>query len=229
MAVDQYTMFRVYDRMIQRWATNVAVWKGRQVPVVLAPPDRAFAVVRDLLAREGHLPSGMDVKVIPLPFVSVSRGDPTLRLHEWQYRHIPTGFSDSSKKYATSAYWPQPFNIPYSLEIWSKYFQTDAGLTDMFLREFHSAYAYSMAKHMAPYGWKFTPMKFLSYTDNSELEGGDSDRIIRHTLNISVEGLLFFQVEEGLTAQKIIKQMYDGLDPDTAVLIEEETITQEAS
>jgi len=228
MAVDQYTMFRVYDRMMHNWATDIAVWKGRQVPVVMASPDRAFAAIRELLRREGYLPPDMDIRVIPLPFISISRGDPTPRLHEWQYRRIPIGYTDESKRWYESAPWPQPMNIPYAVELWSKYFQTDSAMTDMFLRQFRSTYAYANARHMLPYGWKFTPIKFESYADNSELEGGGSDRITRHTLNVTVEGLLFFYPEETLVAQKVVKEMYEGVDPETAELLESEEITQEA-
>jgi len=213
MAVDQYTLFRVYDRMLHDWSTEIAVWKGRQVPVVLAAPDRAFSEVATLLEREGATSPEIVPRVVPLPFISISRGSPTPRLHEWQYRHIPIGHTDASKRLYDWAYWPQPQNIPYAVEIWSKYFQTDAGLTDMFLRQFHNYYAYALAKHMSPYGWKLTPMKFSSYDDNSTLDGGESDRIIRHTLNVTVEGLLFFYPEPALTALKTVIEKRDGLPP----------------
>lgn len=208
MAVNQYTLFRVYDRMMHDWATEIAVWKGRQVPVVIAAPDRAFSEVAVLLRREGAISPEVNPRVVPLPFISISRGDPAPRTHEWQYRRIPIGHTDSSKREYETAWWPQPQNIPYSLEIWSKYFQTDAGLTEMFMRQFHSYYAYAMAKHMLPYSWKLTPIKFDSFNNNSELEGGDSDRIIRHTLNVTVEGLLFFFPERNFTALNLNIEKY---------------------
>jgi len=221
MAINPYSFFRVYDQGISDWVNNIAILNGDIVPHVMASPQRAFSTMRNVLIKQGKLTKDATLDMVPLPFISIQRGDPSLNLKYWsraKFRNMR--FTDSSKKFTETAHFPQPFHLPYSIEVWSKYVQSDAELFERFMLTFASSYAYMLVKHREPWGHRFTGIHLDSITNNSKLEGGDLDeREIRHTFRATVEAWLFFDPEEVPTAHKFINQLYSygGKDIGTGV------------
>jgi hypothetical protein len=65
-------MLSIYDECVVRFFKQVK-WYGREVPVVLAAPDRAFSQIKDWLtkARGEKMSSMMGEKTTPFPFIAV--------------------------------------------------------------------------------------------------------------------------------------------------------------
>lgn len=216
MAINPYTFFRVYDQGISNWINNIAIINGDIVPHVMASPQRAFSAMRDVLVTQNKLPEDATLDMIPLPFISIQRGSPALNLKYWSRANMRNlRFTDSSKKYTQQAHFPQPFLLPYTIEVWSKLVQSDAELFDRLMLTFASSMAYMMVTHKEPWGDRFTAIHLDSIDNNSKLEGGELDeREIRHTFNVTVEAWLFFDPEEVPTAHKFITQFYTYGDKD---------------
>jgi len=217
--IDQYTFFRVYDIGISNWVRGFALINGESVPTVFAAPQRAFSSMRDLLVKQGKMDSDGTLDMVPLPFISILRGDPELNIKYWSggtvrnnsLRPYSERWTDTSKKSTKTYQHPQPFNLPYSIEIWSKYFQTSATLFDQFMREFASNFAYTTVKHFPPWGDILTAIHLDSISDTSALEGGELDeRQVRHTLNLTVEAWLFFEPTVVPTVLETTIDYYDG-------------------
>jgi len=210
--IDRYTLERVYDQGISDWLNRWAILNGNIVPHVFASPRRAFSSMRDLLIKYGRLPADAVLDNVPLPFISFRRGNISLNLKYWSrapFRLL--GWTDASKRYGLRTRSPQPVLIPYEIEIWSKYTQSDATLTDNLQREFMSNMSYMTVRHFEPYGEKRAAIRQDNFVDNSELEGGtESEVTTRHTLSVVVEGLLFYEVNDASTALSIHTEKIDG-------------------
>jgi len=206
-------MLRVYDQSISNWLNEWAIINGELVPHVMASPQRAFSTMREVLNAKRPEPEG-GIDLIPLPFISFSRGSLQSDLRIWSRSKMrDMGFTDESKKYACQFTHPQSFKIPYTIEIWSKYKQTDAMLMDLVLRQFRSNYAYGMARHFDPWGEKVVPIHYDGLDDNSELEGGtDTEVTTRHTLNVTIDALLLFGTEEVPAVHTITVTYCEGTD-----------------
>ncbi len=221
MPINPYTFFRVYDQGISNWVNNRAILNGEVVPHVMSSPQRAFSTMRDVLVKQGKLGKDATLDMVPLPFISIQRGDPSLNLKYWSRSRMRNmRFTDSSKKYTQTAVFPQPFLLPYTVEIWSKYVQSDAELFQRFMFAFASAQSYMMVKHREPWGFKMAAIHLNNMDNNSKLEGGEMDeREIRHTLSLQVEAWLFFDPTEAPAVHKFVNELYSygGKDVGTGV------------
>lgn len=221
MAIDPYTFFRVYDQGISNWVNNIAIINGDIVPHVMASPQRAFSTMRDVLIKQGKLTKDATLDMVPLPFISIQRGDPALNLKYWSRARLRNmRFTDSSKRFTETSQFPQPYLLPYSIEVWSKYVQSDAELFDRLQFTFASSMAYMGVTHRDPWNHRFTAIHLDSISNNSKLEGGTMDeRDVRHTYRVSVEAWLFFTPTEVPTALKFSTQFYSygGKDVGTGV------------
>jgi hypothetical protein len=115
-------------------------------------------------------------------------------------------YPDGSKHECIWTTFPQPVHIPYQIEFWSKYVQTAADITDGIMMQFHMESAFMDVIHAEPMGKRRTHIFWNGYDNNTELEGGDDDRIIRYTLNVRVDGWYFHPMYRGLVAKTLVLQ-----------------------
>lgn len=200
----------VYDNAVASWIQEcpLRLKDGKPLRVVFATPDRAFARMREILKEELGEKNAIDVRLVPFPFASVTRGDWSFdyaRFHG-DYNtfvaapHVaPAGVSVEGTEGddAGEGYWqtefPKPVNLEFQVDLWSRersplnIFQQwiqFSGETDIgYLRVDFSSL------------WPEWGEKLVAYTqeggsDVSELEPEEGERILRATVPLTVHGWL---------------------------------------
>lgn len=204
---DQLGLYSSYDLGIHRWIQGIVTKTEPTTVVIQSSPMRAFgdaaAMLEKGLIDSGVLPDGDFNRSanIPLPLVSVHPSAPEKR--EWgritPFRNLfrdslPGTGTDMRNRYTAKP--PTPYWITYSIDIWTKTRSTMNALVSDILREFDPYMTYGEAVIDTDFwGTILMPIHNQGITDNSELEAGANDRLLRHTLTVRVEAWLFYAPE----------------------------------
>jgi hypothetical protein len=222
--IAQYSIFGAYDLAVAKWCRAVTEQVvEHSLPIVFASPQRAFAEAKKVVERNttpGKGPTSGDNRMakVPLPLISITRGgieprDGRIYPFKGAFRGwLPS--TDSSQRLVYEARPPVPYFIDYQLDIWSKTVNVQSQLVTQFLGEFDPHRAYSIVKPHENWGTYWMPIVWGGLSDNSELEGGDSeDRVVRSSLNIRIEAWKFFGPTTQLTALTAeVRQDMVGVD-----------------
>lgn len=100
---------------------------------------------------------------------------------------------------------PYPFDFDYTADFWTRYRESQNEIVENFLvgnisNRFNPFEAFITADFGPPWGSKYVPLDNWSWIDNSDLEPGEKDRILRLTLNFTAKGWLF--LNEGTSPRK---------------------------
>lgn len=210
--------FRVYDQCIYDWLDNLKINYGSLGGVphtnfgilrVFASPDRAYATMETVLIRKGFITpetagSGSGTREtgpktylrVPQPFASILRGAEVLDESRWQ--RAPIRKLEYNEQF-TEAYqhrFPQPLNIPYTIEFWCAKHYTISHIKEWL---WSNVSPMGMSKKEirltanfgSPWGDKIVPVTVQNWGDNSDLEPGEQERELRVTLELLVKGWLF--------------------------------------
>lgn len=212
--VDQ---FRIYDEMIIKWLRDIEYPVidriGTEfyplVPVVLSPPERAFAAVSQVL-NTGTTNNNSKQRQVTYPFISVLRLDEVYDMERYSFSRIRNLKNNKQTPY------PMPFTIPYQIEIWAKGTTTINYLTQWILLQFESTRLHLYADfsiidndiYSSHYPVSI-PVLYKSSGNTSDIEPGEKDRTLRKTIDIEVNGWLFRPSKQVNPVELVKTNVYD--------------------
>lgn len=174
---------------------------SRTLPVVYATPDRAFAQVFNLINAIrmdlglSPLPEDSQRRYFALPMVSYAMSSLDAR-REWFSLGMTT-FANLSDKDALVYLYPAPYNITYTVTIWSRTHEVLYRLIERFILQFRHNTMYFEVDFKSLHeklGKKLISIEMTGSAERSELEPGEKrDRVLRYDIDIRVYGYLFLQ------------------------------------
>lgn len=160
----------------------------------MASPERAFSAMTEMLVKTGWiaggtLPQQRDAAdafaVLPLPFATIERGEPTPDLLA---SGVPKIFRRGQFNQATQEFeqhqWPGMYKLEYRVTFWGLKRYTEAWIREFLMAQFGRIGAgesevFLMVTHPDPFGSLRQALHYDSSSDLSTLEGDDSQRLIR--------------------------------------------------
>ena len=212
--VDQ---FRIYDDMIVKWLGDIeypvidriGVEFYPSVPVVLAPPERAFASVSQVL-NTGTTNSQSKQRQVPYPFISVFRLDEVYDMERYTFSRRRNLINNKQLPH------PLPYIFPYQIEVWAKGLTTLNYLTQWILLQFeatrlHLPVDFSIIDDDIFSSQKpvHIPVLYKSSGNTSDTEPGEKERTLRKTIDIEVNGWLFRPSKQVKPVHTIKTNVYD--------------------
>jgi hypothetical protein len=181
-------------------------WAERSLPVVYAGPERARAEMRKMLAGRPEISEKeLDQIAIPYPWCSIYR-EPTIPMPERFSPAVLRNFNmDAEAGTAMFMRAPKEVNMPVQADFWfSGQFQRDS-IEAQLTMEFWSGKVaipidwgdpkwylppYNVSAHAKIMGQTKCVLVYESFTDNSDLETDNKERIIRLTFTGFVQASL---------------------------------------
>lgn len=200
---------RKHDAAIFNWLGRLRVDYGTvggedrsDFPIlrVFASPERAFARVVDTLVRLCWIDGGTaaemrdsadDFAVLPLPIVSITRGDPEL---DPELRGTPKQYRKRHYNLKTREWenhpWPAHYRTPYTLNFWMQKRYTEAYIREWIMSEFGPVGVGENETlipviHDEPWGEDLQALRHDGTSDLSDLEG-EEPRWIRFELTVNL-------------------------------------------
>lgn len=188
---------RVYDEAFSAWLGNCLVdydslggSPKTDFPIlrVYAAPDRSFAPVADMLvAREfvsdtdaaamrARAETDRDMRIFPLPLLTLTRGDPVIEPRGSQAKIIERAAFDPLKGVWQRHRMPTFYRTPYTASLWCLYRYTEAYIREWFMAQVGQPGAgadelFLQIQHAPPWNTQLHSLRLESVNDNSELEG----------------------------------------------------------
>lgn len=176
--------YESYDRAFAEFIGN-SLGKGN-VPIVFATPDRARAQVARMLNLTRP-------EAVPLPYISISQvGDVTYDMHrampfKAEYRNV--NISDDAKT-SYNIPTPLPYDISYQVDYWSRTRYEAMRARRNLLLELGYLPKFIKVDLGDPFPTKIVELQFNGVTDNSILESGGEERVLRWTYSFVIKGWL---------------------------------------
>jgi hypothetical protein len=217
--LQQFGVYGSYDLAVNKWMRKVMTAVEPTTVVIQASPQRAFGeaaamVAKGLIDPARTLPPAKENNnlnreaLVPLPLVSIQPGAPepreTQRLTPCKnlFRTSLPG-TDPSQRERYVARPPLPIWLTYTCELWTKTRSTMNALITAFQQQFDPYMAWDeVVIDDWFWGTVWMPIKLAGITDNSELEAGDKDRTLRHTISLRIEAWCFFPPAKDLTVHR---------------------------
>jgi hypothetical protein len=221
-AADLLTPFGIYgsyDLAVNKWMRKVMTAVEPTTLVIQSTPQRAFGeaaamVAKGLVNPETTLPASKGNNnlnreaLVPLPLVSIQPGAPEPRENQ-RLTPVPNLFrtslpgTDPSQRERYVSRPPLPIWLTYTAELWTKTRSTMNALITAFQLQFDPYMAWDeVVIDDWFWGTVWMPIKLNGITDNSELEAGEKDRTLRHTISLRIEAWAFYPPEKDLTVHK---------------------------
>lgn len=207
------TQFRSYDQGIHDWLRSwlPSLDDGKDIPIVIAPPDRAFAAMARLLKIGSE--STVNIRSIPLPFVSVSPG--RLVLDPERY-HGPVRLELGKTESKSSSYvvnHPLPYDITYRIEYWSKNVESMNAMRLMQGLAFSNGYEAFIPVDLScvwpKWNKRLIPVENDTSTMSLEVDAdGEGHRIVRSITSCVLRAWLIPDVSEVKNVHQIIMDTY---------------------
>lgn len=211
-----------YDDAVFEWIGKVVGIEGIPIRRIRSTPLRAFADYKCLLAKEDPrlaetLKDAPSLVQFPLPLAVIGRGQRTWRA-AWgnskaAIRNIrfPGGPGKRRTSYMRS---PRPIDLAYKIDFYARMEIHMRWIVEQVEAQF---WPLAYARIESPYpnvsreDFRYMPIKYDGFTDNSELEPGEAgDRMLRETLSIVVEGFQWFDEMQAPTLHRIITERHDS-------------------
>jgi len=223
--------YQGYDRTMYRTFLRHVKRKGKAVPVVFATPERAFGQMAKTLAKRWG--RQVDVKSIPLPFISMQRLDANFDVPErWRHARMRkaqalgingervapryTWPENHCDIFAWEGFeWPTPTQLPYQIDVWARnLFDLDL-ISQQVIRAFNMGdEVWLGVKHEDPFGWRIVPVTLTQMSNNSQLEAQDGEeRQLRRTIGIRMDGWVPRLSTTVKAVRRIDIQIADIIDP----------------
>jgi hypothetical protein len=215
----QFGIYGSYDVGIHNFLKGVLTPVEPTLIILQSSPMRAFADAAAMLAKGMDNPgllNGEDLNRsanVPLPLISVTPGAPSKRENQ---RTVPmknlfrTDLPGTDPKIRERwvAKPPVPVWLNYQVELWTKTRSTMNALVTALQLKFDPYMAWGVVE-IDDWFWGslWMPIHLDGMTDNSELEAGEEDRLLRHTVSFRVEAWAFHPPEKDLTVHKTTVEM----------------------
>lgn len=216
-------MFRAYDEAVAKFVTRKM---GDEFVPLVGPisPLRAFGAFNEIL-KNNKVPDAIkNDRFVPLPFMSFDRLDPIYDQSRFSRADVrKLAYSPDGNKSATGRR-PNPFNIPYQVEIWAEKESDGLFLWEAMLRRWRGPKASIVVNHGTPWGdWKVW-MDVPRMRDTSVKESEKKDREIRYTVDLVVEGFLSFPVDWVPTVRRVSVHEQQAPHPNTEPTVVDDMI-----
>lgn len=216
----EFGIYGSYDLAVNKWMRKVMTAVEPTTVIVQASPQRAFGeaaamVAKGLVNPAQTLPPSKENNnlnreaLVPLPLVSIQPGAPepreNQRLVPWKnlFRTSLPG-TDASIRERYVARPPLPLWLTYTCELWTKTRSTMNALVTAFTQQFDPYMAWDeVVIDDWFWGTVWMPIRLQSITDNSELEAGEKDRTLRHTISLRIEAWCFFPPEKDFAVHRV--------------------------
>lgn len=202
----------LYDQAVVTWLNDTLppLLKGRTTQILVATAQKSYAEVTT--ARLA------DNETLILPRISVTRLDYTNDPMRYNFTRIRRLGWDTTlvERAMRGAAFPVPVTIMYQVDLWTRFVKDMNLWAQKIMFDFASQYIYLNIALDAVWGTKMFPL-FLEggISDNSDLEPGEGDRVIRRTFSLRADAWIFDQAYE---AVGIVKAMeFSWLDFDSEV------------
>lgn len=194
----QKLYIRVYDSGVIAWIQSLVQINGRAIHTIKAGPMRPFADAESLYGDTMKSRDGQPQEKHPLPLAMVSRGSITRR--DWGHNSYPLRnlgmYVDSQGKRRTSySRHPNPINLPYTIDFHTRSEAHMVWIMEMMEAAFHPLAYHKVSTPFCPENKLHMPIENGGWTDNSDLEPGEtSERMLRQSLSIVVQGWKFHDI-----------------------------------
>jgi len=203
---ERSNLFRPIDVAV---ANDVATLKyeGKYVPTVLSTPRRALSVLMKVLKIKNHAN-------IPLPYVSVQRLIPELdQMRYARVFHRKVEYSDD-RNAVSQLRRATPFNVNYQITVWDKKRYSLQEVAENYLSRYWPMYKIDV-NYGPPYHSVPCHASIVTTDDLSDLEPGeDADRMLKHQIQMLIEGWAFEDTFNVPTVRKeivcFIEERADG-------------------
>lgn len=200
----------LYDYAMAEFFKLTAADCGDPIPLVFAPPQRAFAALEDLYEKQGITWDATKNERIPLPATALHRGLPLSRPEGYRFtdRWVNSYRSPPDHKKVDVMGPPQTVTIDYSLELWS-YTQVEMlNMVKQLTMKFRGELAYIVV-NLQEYGIKRFSVQNNGITDSSVLEPQEEERALRGTMSVALNAVLFQPLETRRTILTVETQVRD--------------------
>lgn len=229
--------FRLYDQMVYDWLGGLEYPIQNKdgdivfpsVPRVFATPERAFAKMMEVINKDKtqRFRRIDSIGQVPLPFISIWR-----QINEFDPQRYSRSvqrkmkYSDDCLEVRQSPY-PSPQNIPYQIEFWTRNRTIINYLLQWLALQFDNNVLY-LGLNLRDFDLDMYPdpiaiqVKKDNFQDTSDLEPGEEQRNLRHTLSMTVRGFLFRPIR---TVKTVEKTVFDVIDKNSNAIVDNVEIT----
>jgi len=219
---DWTQLYSNYDKTFVDWIRTVR-YKDKPILSVFASPERAFGQIEKVVReRQGDTP-----KVIPLPFVSISRILHALDSTRYvrvpylnRFRH-PT---DPDNKFMGTDR-PQPMNLTYQVDFWSRNLSDLDNLMVQLIQKLRFNEIFLSVDLTEPFHHQLARTRLDGIAEAGDRLAGPRQRVLRRILTFVIEGWVFYIPTEYGRVKTIITEIWDW--PDETELYDTVTVTGE--
>lgn len=199
----------LHDQAVLTWVNSnfPSLLVGRTTQVLVATPRKAFAEATSGLV--------VDNRKLTTPRVSITRlgtENDFDRANANPIRRL--GYCDDPlQKRLLKANYPAPINVNYQIDLWTRYV-SEINLWERYIMEtFPLSYMYLTWRPNDTWGDKYIPVFLDSpIRDNSDLEPGEGERLIRRTLDLRAESFFFPDTFNKVNVVKRIETIFIDLE-----------------
>ncbi len=226
------TFLRVTDRTILNFIKNL-VYRDQKFHAIMSTQMRAFGQAKDIER------SATQRTPLKLPSVTVIRGDWNVDLSRFVRGQVQTRFAgemtdanrifkDNTKNIRLVANWPNPYDVNYQIEVWTKTRQDANAMLGIILAHCdpNPDLMYLTGDFGSVWGEKLIPFYFEGVNDASDTEAGDGDKIEKHIISFRAATWMFKTPQEIPSVQDITIGYFElACDGTPFQLLETQTIT----
>lgn len=221
-----HSFLYLHSEAVRLWLHEITATQGTKLPVFEATPKAAFGEYKRLLGEfyRNHDPAKLDLVNLdkpPLPYVTftqkamtpiLGRLNPNLpirgiRLLDSEIDPVDGG----NRRTVTWSRPPAPYELAYQVDIWTDYRHTNAHIIQQVAGQFwNSRIAYWGVRHPFIQQSYWLPIRLGSGGfDNSTDQNPAGETVYRHTIQIVVEALMFFDEMAAKTILTDTKQLVE--------------------
>lgn len=199
-------LYSNYDKSFVDWI-RTASYKDRPILCVFATPERALAQVHKHLKE-----SAADVKVIPLPFISISRTSDLFDHSRYCKTEIRRQFWDADNQCYVAFARPQPMKVTYQISLWARLLRDINDVQAQIVRGLRANETYLSVVVPPPLDSLYALTTLDNIQDVSVLEGNDEQRLLRRVFTFNVSAWIFYDSYLVKQVEKITIPIYESDD-----------------
>lgn len=214
------TFLRVTDRTILNFLKDLP-YREQKFHTIMATQMRAFGQAKDI-ERSPTIRTPLK-----MPSVTVVRSDFSVDLTRNQRNPIRARFAgpmtdanrifkDNTRNIRLVTNWPNPYDVTYTVEIWTKTRQDANAMIQEVLSRFdpNPDVVYLNANFGKLWGCKLIPIYFEGLNDASDTEGGDADKVEKHIISLRAATWMFKKPKEVPSVQTVTVAYFELVDGD---------------
>lgn len=203
------TFLRVTDRALLNFLKDLT-YREQKFHAIMATQMRAFGQAKDI-ERDPTIRTPLK-----MPSITVIRGDWVVDLTRFVRNPIRARFAgemtdenrifkDNTRNIRLVTNWPNPYDVSYQIEIWTKTRQdANVMLTEILSRfDPNPDLMYLSANFGRLWGQKLIPFYFEGVNDASDTEAGDTDKVEKHVISLRAATWMFKKPAEVFSAQQV--------------------------